>query len=541
MPCVPRGRDVAAISLTDVFRVYSTPEGDAAALQGLTLSIAEHEVVVVVGPSGSGKTTLLRLLAGLDRPSAGSVRVFEKEISKLRARKLASYRASEVGYVDQHYTRSLAPELSAQEIVGLRLGLLGTTRRVRQHRTIDLLERVGLREKADARPAELSGGEQQRIAVCAAVAHRPRLLLADEPTGELDAENAGIVYDLVAALARESRSTVVIVSHDPTSARIADRAVSIRDGRVSEEASARHLGDESIVVGRGGWLRLPEDLLARAGIRTRAVATLVEQGITISGTGEPEPPSTSKDGRIRPHSSPRSSFGTVAVLRGVSKRWGTSPTPVFEGLDARFEAGVLHAITGPSGSGKTTLLHLLAGLDLPSAGEIRVLDVPLSELERKARAEFRRKHIALVAQESMLVSFLSAYENVNTSLAIRGDDGQGQSAADVLIAVGLRNRMTQRVSRLSAGEQTRVAVARALAAGPALLLADEPTARLDRSNAIELVRLLLELARKTGTAVLCATHDPVVIEHADAELSLDRRVNVEQPVRTATESTPRCP
>jgi ABC-type lipoprotein export system ATPase subunit len=518
---------MAAISLTDVFRVYSTPEGDAAALQGLTLSIAEHEIVVVVGPSGSGKTTLLRLLAGLDRPSAGSVHVFENEISKLSARKLAGYRASEIGYVDQHYTRFLAPELSAREIVGLRLGLLGTARLVRQRRIDELLERIGLREKADARPAELSGGEQQRIAVCAALAHLPRLLLADEPTGELDAENAGIVYDLVAALARESKSTVVIVSHDPTSARIADRAVSIRDGRVSEEASSRNFADESIVVGRGGWLRLPEDLLARAGISTRAVATLVEQGITISGKEEPDP-SSSRDGRNgRDSSTRRSAFGTVAVLRGVSKRWGTSPTPVFEGLDARFEAGVLHAITGPSGSGKTTLLHLLAGLDLPSAGEILVRDIPLSELGRKARAEFRRKHIALVAQESMLIPFLSAYENVNTSLAIRGDNGQGQSAADALIAVGLRNRMTQRVSRLSAGEQTRVAVARALAAGPALLLADEPTARLDRSNAIELVRLLLELARQTGTAVLCATHDPVVIGHADAELSLS--ASVERP------------
>ena len=512
---------MAAISLTDVFRVYSNPEGDAAALQGLTFSIAEHEIVVVVGPSGSGKTTLLRLLAGLDRPSAGNVRVFETEISKLSARKLAGYRASEVGYVDQHYTRFLAPELSAQEIVGLRLGLLGTSRLDRQRRTIELLERVGLREKADARPAELSGGEQQRIAVCAAVAHRPRLLLADEPTGELDAENAGIVYDLVAALARESQSTVVIVSHDPTSARIADRAVSIRDGRVSEEASSRDFRDESIVVGRGGWLRLPEDLLARAGISTRAVATLVEQGITISGNREPDPPSRSTDGRNGPDSAiRRSAFGTVAVLRGVSKRWRTSPTPVFEGLDARFEAGVLHAVTGPSGSGKTTLLHLLAGLDIPSAGEILVRDIPLSELDRKARAEVRRKHIALVAQESMLVPFLSAYENVRTSLAIRGDNGQEERAADALTAVGLRSRTAQRVSRLSAGEQTRVAVARALAVGPALLLADEPTARLDRSNAIELVRLLLELARKTGTAVVCATHDPVVIEHADAELSL---------------------
>ncbi len=507
------------MSLNDVFRIYSTAEGDAAALQGLTLSIAEREVVVVLGPSGSGKTTFLRLLAGLDQPSAGSVQVFEREISKLSARQLAGYRAKGIGYVDQHYTRFLAPELTAQETVGLRLGLLGTPRLVRRHRTSELLERVGLKEKAGARPAELSGGEQQRVAVCAALAHRPRLLLADEPTGELDPENAAVIYDLVSALARESGSTVVIVSHDPTSARIADRAVSIRDGRVSEETSANNPADESIVVGRGGWLRLPEDLLARAGIRNHAVAALVEQSITISGVGELPPPSVGERTPARPSSSP-TSHGTVAALHGVSKRWGATAPPIFEGVDARFEAGALHAITGPSGSGKTTLLHLLAGLDLPSAGEVRVRGVTLSELDRKARAEFRRQHIALVAQEFMLVPFLSAEENMDASLAVRGDDAPRQSAVDALIAVGLRNRITQRVSRLSAGEQTRVAIARALAARPALLLADEPTARLDQANAIELVRLLLELARQTGATVLCATHDPVVIEHADAELSL---------------------
>jgi ABC-type lipoprotein export system ATPase subunit len=520
---------VAAVSLNDVFRVYSTPEGDAAALQGLTLSIREREVVVVVGPSGSGKTTFLRLLAGLDRPSAGSVRVFETEISKLGARKLAGYRAREVGYVDQHYTRFLAPELSAQEIDGLRLGLLGTSRLARRRRTRDLLESVGLAEKADARPAELSGGEQQRIAVCAAVAHRPRLLLADEPTGELDAENAVIIYDLIATLARESGSTVLVVSHDPTSARIADRAVSIRDGRVSEETSPRRPGDESIVIGRGGWLRLPEELLSRAGIRSRAVATLVERGITISGVGDPASPSKTQAGSTAvPAPSRVSPLGTVAVLRGVSKRWASSRTPVFKSLDASFEAGALHAITGPSGSGKTTLLHLLAGLDLPSTGEICVRDVALSELERGARADFRREHIALVTQESMLVPFLSASENVSASYAIRGGDARDQNVAAALVAVGLRDRMTQRVSRLSAGEQTRVAIARALAVRPALLLAHEPTARLDQSNAIEIVRLLLELARQTRAAVLCATHDPVVIEHADAELSLDGRLSHER-------------
>jgi len=515
---------VEAVSLSDVFRVYSTPEGDAAALQGLTLSIREREVVVVVGPSGSGKTTFLRLLAGLDRPSAGSVLVFETEISKLGARKLAGYRAREVGYVDQHYARFLAPELSVQEIVGLRLGLLGMSRLEQRRRTTDLLERVALAGKADARPAELSGGEQQRIAVCAAVAHRPRLLLADEPTGELDQDNAAIIYDLIAALARESGSTVVIVSHDPTSARIADRAVSIRDGRVSEETSRRSPGDESIVIGRGGWLRVPEDLLSRAGIRSRAVATLAERGINIFGVETPASPLENQAGNTGPPAPSRvSPSGTVAVLRGVSKRWSSGGAPVFESLDGSFEAGALHAITGPSGSGKTTLLHLLAGLDLPSTGEIRVCGVVLSDLEREERATFRRDHIALVAQESMLVPFLSASENVDASYAIRGGDARAQKINDALVSVGLRDRMAQRVSRLSAGEQTRVAIARALAARPALLLADEPTARLDQSNAIEIVRLLLELARQSGAAVLCATHDPVVIEQADAELSLNGR------------------
>ena len=172
-----------AVEAKDVFRVYSTPEGDAAALQGLSLGVREGEVVVVLGPSGSGKTTLLALLAGLDRPSAGSVRVFGTELARLPRRRLDAYRAATVGYVDQHYTRSLAPELSVREIVGLQLRLAGVPSRERDARAGELLARVGLGPKADARPFELSGGEQQRVAVCAGLVHRPRLLLADEPTG----------------------------------------------------------------------------------------------------------------------------------------------------------------------------------------------------------------------------------------------------------------------------------------------------------------------------------------------------------------------
>jgi ABC-type lipoprotein export system ATPase subunit len=507
---------VSAVELTDVFRVYSTPEGDAAALQGLTLRIEQGEVVVVLGPSGSGKTTLLRMLAGLDRPSAGSVRVHGLELGKLPARRLDEYRARTLGYVDQHYTRSLAPELSVEQLVSLQLGLAGAARAGRARRTRELLARVGLERRFRARPGELSGGEQQRVAICAALAHEPRLVLADEPTGELDAVNAAVVYDLLGELAREHGSTTIIVSHDPSSARIADRAIAIRDGRVSEEA-ATEAGEETIVVGRGGWLRLPEDLLSRAGIRSRATARLEQSGIVVSRVDEDEQ-LLPRPERIEPQPTPVPRPPTaVAVMNGVAKSF--AGVPVFEALDATFEGGRLHAVTGPSGSGKTTLLRLLAGLAVPSAGSVRVLEIELAGLSREARAAVRRRHIALATQESGLIPFLSARENVELSLALRGVDETG-GTAEVLAAVGLEDRAGQRVSRLSAGEQTRLQIARALADRPALLLADEPTARLDQANALAVVNLLAKLARETGAAIVCATHDPIVTEHADAELRL---------------------
>ena len=152
----------------------------------------------------------------------------------------------------------------------------------------------------------------------------------------------------------------------------------------------------------------------------------------------------------------------------------------------------------------------------PDSGEIEICGTVLNGLDRAGRAELRRKQVALVAQQPGLIPFLSARENVELTAAIRGQSADG----NVLAAVGLSERAGQRVSRLSAGEQVRVAVARALAASPRLLLVDEPTARLDQANAHALAVLLSTLARDTGAAVVCATHDPVVIEHADSQLSL---------------------
>lgn len=510
-----------AVEAREVFRVYSTPEGDAAALQGLTLSVHERETLIVLGPSGSGKSTLLRMISGLDRPSAGTVSVFGHDVGKLRGRRLADYRSRVLGYVEQHYSRSLDTDLTARELVGLQLGLAGLGRRPREARADELLERVGLTDKSGARPPELSGGEQQRIAVCAALAHRPRLLLADEPTGELDAANAALVYKLIGELAREQGCTTVLVSHDVESTAIADRIVRVRDGRVSEEA-AREGGRETLVVGRGGWVRLPEELLTRAGIGERARAELEGEGIVLTSAGvaarEAAPPALAKEGRAA------TDGRVVAEVLDVSKSYGRGAQKrvVLAGLDASFTAGGLVAVTGPSGSGKTTLLHLLAGLLDPDAGEVVVGGEHLASLDREARAALRRAHVAVIGQDPGLTPFMSARENVELGLALRGvgaDDAQAASL-EALGRVGLTERADQRASRLSAGERQRVAIARAVAAGASLLLADEPTARLDEANALGVGALFARLARETGTAVVVATHDPLVVEQADAALAL---------------------
>jgi ABC-type lipoprotein export system ATPase subunit len=499
-----------AIEVRDVFRVHQTAEGDAAALQGLSLTVHAGETVTVLGPSGSGKSTFLRILAGLDRPSAGTVRVFGTELAKLPARDVARYRTRTVGYADQHYARALAPELTARELIGIELGLAGETAAVRNRRADELLERVGLADRRRARPEELSGGEQQRIAVAASLAHKPKLFLADEPTGELDAASARLVYDTIGELIRAERCTAVIVSHDPESASIADRVVRIRDGRVSEESGGT-LREESIVVGKGGWLRLPEELLRRSGIRTHASARLEGREIVVSGEEETDNPPAVNSVAERPREPTE-----VAALRQVSKSYGTRT--VLDALDAVFPSSTLVTVTGPSGSGKTTLLHVLAGLELPDAGDVGVLGTQLDRLDRTGRADFRRDHVGYIGQQPGLVPTLSALENVELALALRGMPSDG--AREVLAAVGLGDRAEQRVSRLSTGERGRVAIARALAPRPELLLADEPTSRLDQANAIAVGALFVRLARDFGAAVVCATHDPLLIEQADETLGL---------------------
>ncbi len=498
------------VDVRDLFRVHRTTEGDAAALQGLTLKVDDGEVVVVLGPSGAGKSTLLRVLAGIEAPSAGQALVLGQDMARLSHARRAALRARRLGLVDQHHERALPAALDCRSAVGLPLALRGATTTERQRRADQLLERVGLADRGAARPHELSGGERQRVALCAALAHRPGLLLADEPGGELDATNAAQVYDLIADLAREERATVVLVSHDVTATRIADRSVRIRDGRVSDEAAQG--GAEALVVGDGGWVRLPEELLraARLGTRVHAAAHDGEIRLTPATPAELEAAGEPPEALTAPPPP-----GATASLRGVTKAFGSRN--VLDAYDLTIAPGRLTALSGRSGSGKSTILRLLAGLDRPDAGSVEVAGSALHQLDREALAALRRRHVGVVSQDTGLLDHLAARENVALALTIRGvDHGSALELADHLLTdLGLAERTRQRTSRLSGGERQRVAIARALAPEPGLLLVDEPTSRLDEKNAIAVSDLLVQITRTRGTTIVAATHEPLLVERCD--------------------------
>jgi putative ABC transport system ATP-binding protein len=222
------------VHVRDLVMRLRSAAGAVTILDGVTLDVAPGQFVAVIGPSGSGKSTLLGLVAGLDRPTAGSIRVDGVELAALDEDALARLRLAKIGYVFQAF--HLIPTLTALENVAVPLELAGAGDAAGQARAV--LEEVGLKARVDHYPAELSGGEQQRVALARAVANRPRLLLADEPTGNLDSATGAQIVELLVNLHRRHGTTLILVTHDPALAAHAQRIVELRDGRVVGERAA---------------------------------------------------------------------------------------------------------------------------------------------------------------------------------------------------------------------------------------------------------------------------------------------------------------
>jgi ABC-type lipoprotein export system ATPase subunit len=270
-------------------KIYKTLDLEVVALQGLDLTVEDGELMAIIGNSGSGKSTLLNMLGGLDRPSAGTLIVDGKDLLKFDEKALIKYKRETVGFVWQNNARNLIPYLTALENVELPMILTGKAKR---DKAKELLEMVGLSQRRNSKLSQLSGGEQQRVAIAIALANNPRMLLADEPTGSVDTRTADQILDVFREFNRTYGVTIVIVTHDRQLSRKVDRVVAIRDGRTSSEFIRRKTYAEEMaelnqpiggapepideeshvelaVVDRSGRLQIPKEYLDALGLKEK--------------------------------------------------------------------------------------------------------------------------------------------------------------------------------------------------------------------------------------------------------------------------------
>lgn len=290
-----KARDI--ISCDGLVKIYKTKEIEVMALSGLELTITQGEMMAIIGKSGSGKSTFLNMLGGLERPSAGTLFVDDKNMALLTEEELVAYKRDVVGFVWQNNSRNLFPYLNAFDNVMTPMLFRKGNKAARRERAEELLELVGLADKRDSTLRQLSGGEQQRVAIAIALANQPKILLADEPTGAVDVRTANQIFDLFRKFNEETGLTVVIVTHDNKIAKMVQRVVRIQDGKISSEQIMKEGYEESLrqmslgeldlsentheeysILDKFGRVQLPEKMMEEAGIEGKKVRLEVVDG-----------------------------------------------------------------------------------------------------------------------------------------------------------------------------------------------------------------------------------------------------------------------
>ena len=466
------GRTIT-VAARGLSKYFTHKGGEIKAVDDVGFSFTERQFITIMGPSGSGKSTLLYLLGGMDQATSGELVIDGVDVPRLSEQQAHHFRREKLGFVFQSF--HLLPSLTALENVMLPIQLAGgqPQAQMRERARLLLLE-VGMSEdRHNYRPGKLSGGQQQRVAIARALANDPRVILADEPTGSLDARTGTRIIELLKRLSEQGK-TVIVVTHDRGIARVADVRLEMNDGKLTP---------------------MPRFVGAQDTARRASVISWEDKPVTISAEG------LSKYFKFR-----------GKVIKAVDR------------VNFSFKEQQFVTITGPSGSGKSTLLYVLSGLDQATGGDLLVDGVDVRRLSGRRENHFRREKLGFVFQSYHLISNLTALENVMLPMQmLRGkpQEEMRERARNLLFQVGMgEDRHNYRPGKLSGGQQQRVAIARALANDPRVILADEPTGNLDSYNSRRIIELLKMLAEQ-GKTVVVVTHDRSIARVADVRLEME--------------------
>ena len=487
-------RDVVA-NCRDLVKTYWKQSGQVRALQGIDADFFGGALTAVVGPSGSGKSSLLRLLAALDRPTAGVVRIGDTEIGSASGSELREVRRKRVGYVFQRPSDNFVPYLTVMQHLDLAQRDSGG---VSDIQPLELLDDLGIGHRSDHRPNELSGGEQQRAALAQILVAGPRIIVADEPTAELDSQSAREVLTIMKRLSADGVA-LILATHDSNVSRVADESLELHHGVlgtpttparviVEEPADTPVSGDDPDAAWRRPGTSRPDPLRGGPEVQARV-----------------RHPDSSAPGRAR-----------LLEARDVVKsyRRGNETVHALQHVDLVLEPHRLIGLVGRSGSGKTTLLNILAGWEQPDEGRLEWDEEPSS------RTLTPWTDVSVVPQKLGLIEELTVRENIEYPARLTDRlEALGAEVDRLVASLGLEQLLERYPLETSVGEQQRTALARALVLTPRLLLADEPAGHQDSRSARKVFQALRHAAER-GTCCLVATHNEEVIGYLDEVITM---------------------
>lgn len=491
------------IQMQDVVKTYLTGEVPFVALDHVNIDIRQGEFLGITGKSGAGKTTLLNMISGVSKLTSGEILFHSVRheapspsipIHALDEDKLALWRGENLGIIYQSF--ELMPTLSLVENVMLPPDFSGAYQPVvSKKKALELLELVEIAEHAYKIPAHISGGQKQRVAIARALVNDPPLIIADEPTGNLDSITAETILEIFEKLVDQGK-TIVMVTHDESFVPRFSRHLQIVDGVVSSPAE-----------NGSGSTSQPVTSSALISEQERVSLDTAQSHIEIISTPAAQHPET-----------------PAIVLRDVEKVYENAAGKfvALKSIDLQLNYGQFISIVGKSGCGKSTLLNMITGIDHPTAGEVIIANEPIYKMSESQRALWRGRNMGVVFQFFQLLPTLTLLENTMLPMDycnIYPFYERPERAITLLKMVGLADQAHKRPAAVSSGQQQSAAIARALATDPPIILADEPTGNLD-SHAADNVLNLFESLAKRGKTVLIVTHDPSITQRTDQTIIL---------------------